>query len=238
MKPMAARHGKGRRQGCLTRYNKLMSQATSTIIRRAIWAVFIPVCAYYLYRAIRYRFLTPDALGPTFWNKQVWYSAHLGVALIPLLLGPLQFSHSLRQRYPLWHRRLGKCYLIGSALTALTALYLGATQSSEGSIVPVMLLATLWLLFIAGAFLTAKRRNFVTHRLFAIRSYTCAMVFVSLRVLGDVGYGTLFPFIESEAIRETTHEWISDFLPLLVVEALIAWIPSISRKTVSPPQGN
>jgi uncharacterized membrane protein len=155
---------------------------------------------------------------------------HAAVALMPLALGPLQFSPRLRRERPALHRRLGTIYLGGSALAALTAFYLGVTITYEGSIVPVTLLAVLWAFFVACAWITARRRHLAVHRLFAIRTYACAMVFVVLRILDDVGYDAMFPFIRNEGVREATHEWISCFVPLLLVEAAIAWVPSLRRR--------
>ena len=63
---------------------------------RLTWLVLIVLSAYYLYRAVNYRFLTPSRLGPDLFNKQLWYFAHLIVALPALVGAPLQFISSLR----------------------------------------------------------------------------------------------------------------------------------------------
>lgn len=111
--------------------------------------------AYYLYRGIRFRFFMEDSLE----TKVPWYFLHLGTAIAPLMLGPLQFWTRLRIRHPALHRTLGKVYLAGSALGALTALYLGVTIDLEGSVVHLVLLSSIWLFMVAGAWITIRRGN-------------------------------------------------------------------------------
>ena len=81
---------------------------------------------------------------------------------------------------------LGKIYIIGSLLGGFTALYLGFTQPYQGSIVPVILLALVWLFCTTAAWVTIVRKNVQAHRLFMIRSYVLALTFVSLRILSDM----------------------------------------------------
>ena len=81
--------------------------------------------AYYFYRGLRYRFITPDQLGPTFFHKKIWYFTHVLFALPVLIGGPIQFSARLRRSYPKVHRTLGKFYVFGVIVAALTAIYLG-----------------------------------------------------------------------------------------------------------------
>ena len=47
-----------------------------------LWlAALAALSAYYLYRAVDYRFLHADRLGPTLFNKQLWYFSHVLLAL-------------------------------------------------------------------------------------------------------------------------------------------------------------
>lgn len=209
-----------------------------TVIRKAVprvfWTVIILLSIYYFYRAINYRFVR-EGIGDTLWDKQFWFVSHLLTAIAPLALGPFQFWTWFRRRYVRWHRLLGKLYILGCLFGGLTALYLGYTQPYEGSIVPVMILALLWLFMTISAWLSIKNGNIEAHRLFMIRSYTLTLVFVFLRVLGDLieNYG-LLSFIESADIRDTTQEWLSWVIPLLTVEIIISWVPLLrSRKPVN-----
>ena len=93
-----------------------------------------------------------------------------------------------------------------------------------------MILALLWLFMTISAWLSIKNRNIEAHQLFMIRSYTLTLVFVFLRILGDlINNYNLLSFIGNADIRDTTQEWLSWVIPLLTVEIIISWLPSIRR---------
>lgn len=198
--------------------------------RQLWWALLIGLSGYYLYRAILFRFVPPGALGPTLFDKQIWYVSHLAFALPVLLGAPLQFSQRLRRARAALHRQLGRAYVIGATGAALTAIWLGATLDLEGSRLPIVLLGLLWLGFTLAAWRCAVRRDFVAHRQFMIRSYGLALVLVWLRIIGDVPGDTMFFYIKDQAIRDTTQEWMSWVVPLIVMELALSWWPLFRRK--------
>jgi uncharacterized membrane protein YozB (DUF420 family) len=203
------------------------------IVVRIFWTVIILLCFYYLYRAINFRFIK-EGISPTFWNKQFWFVSHLITAVIPLITGPFQFWTWFRNHHIKWHRLLGKIYIFGCLLGGMSALYLGITQPYPGSIVPTLILATLWLFMTSAAWITIKRRNVQAHRLFMIRSYTLALSFIFLRILSDLVYKHNFlSFIKNEDVKDATYEWMSWVLPVLVVEFFISWLPSIKKTKFS-----
>ncbi len=191
----------------------------------AFWLVIALLSAYYLYRGIKFRFFTEGNLS----TKVIWYYAHLATAVAPLMLGPFQFSTWLRVRHVAIHRTLGKIYIIGSIFGGLTAFYLSLTIGLEGSVVPLLFLSTTWIFMTIAAWITIRRGNIIAHRLFVIRSYGLAMVFVFLRLVGDIPQDKLFFFITSSEIRDTTLEWVSWIIPLLTIELIFSWIPSMRR---------
>ncbi|MGV3528666.1 MAG: DUF2306 domain-containing protein [Flavisolibacter sp.] len=200
------------------------------IYGRAFWVSIVVLSAYYLYRAILFRFFN-EGIGETFWNKQFYFVFHLLTAILPLVLGPLQFWNGFRTRYTYWHRLLGKVYIVGSLLGGVSAFVLGVLQPYEGSIVPVVILSLLWLFMTSAAWITIRNKNIKAHRLFMIRSYTLALTFVWLRILSDLVYNhNLLFFIQSQDIRDATYEWMSWVLPLLLVELMISWIPLMKSK--------
>ena len=152
--------------------------------------LLVLLASYYLYRAVRFRFLTPDQLGPDLLHKQLWYVGHLLAALAVFVGGPLQFSPTLRARRPALHRLIGRLYIGGATLASLTAIYLGATIEYEGSRLPIVLLGVLWLFFTLAAWRCALDGNMAAHRLFMIRSYGLALVLVWLRLAARRWGGT------------------------------------------------
>lgn len=197
------------------------------LLSKVFWIAVVVLSAYYLYRGIKFRFFTDGNLD----QKAGWYFLHLATAITPLALGPLQFWVQFRKRYIHLHRLLGKIYIIGSILGGLTALYLGLTIDLEGSIAPLTLLSVIWLFMTVAAWITIKKKNIVAHRLFMIRSYALALVFIFLRLIGDIPQDKLFFFISNSELRDTTLEWISWVVPLLIIEMIFSWIPLIRNKT-------
>lgn len=189
-----------------------------------MWAAVIALSAYYLYRALNFRFFAPDQLGPTLLNKQIFYIGHLALALPILLFGPFQFSATLRRARPQFHRWMGYFYVVGASGAALTAIYLGATIEYEGSRLPIVLAASLWLFFTVAAWRCAVRKDFNAHRLFMIRSYVVSLVLVWLRVLGDLD-DFFFFYVNPGDVRDATQEWLSWVGPLLIMEFILTWLP-------------
>ncbi len=197
------------------------------------WTILILLSAYYLYRAINYRFIR-QGIGTTFWNKQFWFVSHLSTAVIPLILGPFQFWSWFRKHYIKWHRILGKAYIIGCLFGGFSAIYLGITQPYPGSIVPTLILALLWLFMTSAAWITIKRKNVKAHRLFMIRSYTLTLAFIFLRILSDlVNKHNFLSFIKNEDVKDATYEWMSWVVPVLTVEFLLSWLPSLKKNKSS-----
>ena len=190
-----------------------------------LWlAVLAALSTYYLYRAVDYRFLHADRLGPTLFNKQLWYFSHVLLALPVVFGAPLQFLPGLRQSFPGVHRWTGRAYVVGASGAAILAIYLGATTEFEESRLSIVLTGMLWLFFTLAAWRSAVARNFVAHRAFMIRSYTLALVLVWLRVMYDF-QDHLFFFVQGEQARDGTREWASWVIPLLAVELWISWLP-------------
>lgn len=204
-----------------------------------LWLIGLTVLSvYYLYRAVNYRFLLADRLGPTLFNKQIWYFGHVLLALPVVFGAPLQFLPRLRQAAPHIHRWIGRAYVAGASGAALVAIYLGATIEYEGSRLSIVLTGALWLFFTLAAWRTAVAKNFTSHRAFMIRSYAMALVLVWLRLMNDF-QDQLFFYVADADMRDATREWASWVIPLLVVELWIAWVPQLkARRAPKPaPQG-
>lgn len=197
-----------------------------------IWlAALAMLSAYYLYRAVDYRFLHENRLGPSLFNKQLWYFSHVLLALPVVFGAPLQFLPQLRQSAPRVHRWIGRMYVFGASGAATLAIYLGATSEYEESRLSIVITGALWLFFTLAAWRAAVARNFVAHRAFMIRSYALALVLVWLRVMYDF-QEYLFFFVQDEQARDGTREWASWVIPLLVVEFWISWIPQLRSRLV------
>jgi len=205
--------------------------------RNALLYVWLSVIAllsfYYLYRAVDYRFLQEDRLGPTLLNKQLWYVSHVLLALPVVLGAPLQFVPLIRQRVPRIHRWIGRAYVLGASGAAVLAIYLGATIEYEGSRLSIVLTGVAWLFFTLAAWRCAVARNFTSHRAFMIRSYAMALVLVWLRLMYDFQDYLLF-YVNDEDMRDATREWASWVVPLLLVELWLTWLPQLTNSSFKP----
>jgi len=183
---------------------------------------------YYLYRAVSYRFGVPGRMGPPNPIGPVWYYVHLLFALPVLLGAPLQFTSELRLRMPAFHRAVGRAYICGATIAALTAVYMGTAGPYEGSRLSIAITGTLWMFFTLAAWRHAVAKNFVAHRTFMIRSYAMALVLVWLRLMYDF-QDILFFYVKNEDLRDATREWASWVVPLLVTELYLSWLPQLKK---------
>ncbi len=196
------------------------------------WFAFIGATLYFLADSAG-DVAAPDLQsGATTWNRTVWYVGHALIASPILLIAPLQFMPGLRQSRPKVHRWLGRAFLAGCMMAGLLGVYLGSTLYLPGSRIPLSLLGTLWFLFAAIAWQAARQRDFVNHRKFAIRAFALGAAFVWVRLINRV-QEDLFAFMPTEDLQETTKEWLTLVLPILITEAWLSWGP-IARSLFRP----
>ncbi|MFZ9395366.1 MAG: DUF2306 domain-containing protein [Erythrobacter sp.] len=192
------------------------------------WLLFVMASLYFLSDSIL-SLAEPDLQpGSTLWNRGVWYVGHAVIACPILLIAPLQFMPGLRQSRPSVHRWLGRLFLGSCMLAALLGVYLGSTIQYPGSRIPLTILGSLWFLFAAIAWQAARRRDFISHRRFAIRAFALGGAFVWVRLINR-SQGDLLGFIPIEDTQETTKEWLTLVLPILVTEMWLNWGP-VARK--------
>ncbi len=108
--------------------------------------------------------------GEVFENFVV--GAHLALAFVVLVCGPLQFSGALRTHLPRLHRMNGRVYLVTAIVTSLAGVYMIATRGTvgDGSLhLATSFNALLILCFAALAWRSAMRREFADHRVWMLR---------------------------------------------------------------------
>ena len=194
----------------------------------AFWAAFLAASIYFLLDSIG-DVLTPDLQdGSTTWNRIVWYVGHAVIASPILLIAPFQFMPGLRRSRPELHRWLGRVFLGSCIVAGLLGIYLGSTLYLPGSRIPLTLLATTWVCFAAIAWQAARRRDFVNHRKFAIRAFALGGAFVWVRIINGM-QEDIFAFMPMEDLQETTKEWLTLFLPIMICEIWLSWGP-VARK--------
>jgi uncharacterized membrane protein YozB (DUF420 family) len=117
-----------------------------------------------------------------------------------LLLGPMQFSDRLRQRFARLHRVVGRFYVAGVFIAAPFGFYIqhfeermGATRSFS---IAAAVDAALWMLTTGIALAFILRGKVQQHRQWMTRSFAVALVFLEVRVImGLSGWESLGPAV-------------------------------------------
>jgi len=105
---------------------------------------------------------------------------HTLAGIFALLIGPINFSSRIRQRYLQLHRVLGRIYVISVFVGSFTGI---ALASGRPGLPGTSMQAAAWMVCTTAAFITARNRHIVQHRQWMVRSYAVTFTFVSSRVL-------------------------------------------------------
>ena len=105
---------------------------------------------------------------------------HTLAGTLALLIGPINFSSRIRQRYLRLHRVLGKVYVVAVFVGAFTGISLAAGRPGLPG---TTMQAAAWVVCTTAAFITARNRQILQHRQWMARSYAVTFTFVSSRVL-------------------------------------------------------
>jgi hypothetical protein len=153
-----------------------------------------------------------------------WIVIHASAGALALVLGPLQFSSTLRRKSPATHRLIGRMYLGSIAMAAPIAVFLGFTHATPSMALPTLVQSILWVVTGSAALLAARNRNFELHRQWVIRSYAITFIFIITRVLMAIpalarhGFAALVPLL-----------WILNIAALLVTQLGINWLALFAR---------
>jgi uncharacterized membrane protein len=108
---------------------------------------------------------------------------HTLAGIFALLIGPINFSSRIRQRYLKLHRILGRVYVISVFIGSFTGI---ALAWGRPGLPGTSMQAAAWMVCTTAAFITARNRHLIQHRQWMARSYAVTFTFVSSRVLNLV----------------------------------------------------
>lgn len=201
---------------------------SKTIALVVFWIIVLSLSAWFYFdNAVAYLF---GYRNPRFFNNQVWFAIHILGATCSLFLGPVQFWKSVRTKYTHLHRLLGKVYVVGSLVAAISAFRLALLFDCVGCRYSLIPLSIFFFFTTLSAWYAIKKRNIVAHRQFMIRSYTCSLAFVFVRLYQVIPIGFIFDPITNPDVQGVVMEWLFSFMPLLLVEVVMIWIPSLSAR--------
>jgi len=166
-----------------------------------------------------------DAKDPAWQHYQPfrwWLLPHGMAGACALLLGPMQFSDRLRQRFTKFHRVVGRFYIAGVFVAAPLGFYIQHFEERMGGArsfsVAAAVDAALWWLTTGIALAFILKGKVQQHRQWMTRSFAVALVFLEVRViLGVTGLEKL-----NGAFDETVV-WICLAFSILFADAALQW---------------
>lgn len=150
-----------------------------------------------------------------------WLLPHGIAGACALLLGPMQFSDRLRQRFTKLHRVVGRIYVAGALIAAPLGFYiqffeerLGAPRSFS---IAAATDAFLWMTTTAIALAFILRGKVQQHRQWMTRSYAVAIVFLEVRVI------TGLAGVDNSVAAVETTVWMCLAFSLLAADIVLQW---------------
>ncbi|MEM7656930.1 MAG: DUF2306 domain-containing protein [Bacteroidota bacterium] len=116
----------------------------------------------------------PHGYTPGDWAGNLSIGIHLLLAAVVNIGGPIQILPQVRNRWPRFHRYLGRTYIGAGYLISLTGLFLVWVRGSVGGPEGAVSISINGLLIMAFATLTireARAGNFRSHRKWALRLF-------------------------------------------------------------------
>jgi Predicted membrane protein (DUF2306) len=143
------------------------------------------------------------------WN--IAFYVHIVLGGIALLIGWLQFSVNLRERYVQVHRSIGIIYVLSVFLSASTGLYI-AVYATGGIIAKAGFagLGIVWLLTTLQAYRVILKKEIRLHQTWMIYSYASCLAAVTLRIWLPILINVLH-----------------DFIPAYRIVAWLCWVPNL-----------
>lgn len=196
------------------------------------WSALILLSGWFYFdNAVVYLFGYRNERFP---GNEFWFVAHILGATCSLFLGPIQFWKSIRNKYLKFHRIVGKIYVIGTLVAAVSAFRLALIFDCIACRFSLIPLSFLLFLTTALAWYTIKQKNITAHKQFMLRSYTCALAFVFVRLYQVIPLDFMFGVIGNPEIEGIVTEWMFSILPLIILEIVMIWLPSIQKFSPSP----
>jgi len=179
--------------------------------------------AYVLYHNERFLIDAKNPEWPHIQSFKWWLLPHGLMGACALLLGPMQFSDRLRQRFTKFHRVVGRFYVAGVFVAAPLGFYiqyfeerLGGARSFSAAAATD---ALLWMITTGIAFAFILKGKVQQHRQWMTRSFAVAIVFLEVRVVLGV---TGLEKVANGAFNETVV-WACVAFSLLFADVVLQW---------------
>jgi len=143
------------------------------------------------------------------WNTGFYL--HIILGGVALLIGWTQFVSSWRNKFPLWHRTIGKIYISACLISALAGVYIacyatGGIIASSG----FMSLGLIWFCTTLKAYIVIRNGKVIKHQQMMIYSYAACCAAITLRIY--------LPLLIA---------FFHDFTTAYLIVAWLCWIPNL-----------
>jgi len=133
------------------------------------------------------------ALDDLFAHYPILTLVHIVPGLLFMLLGPLQFSSSIRARHLRWHRLSGRIFVICGVVIGVSALVMSLAMPAIGGFnqaASTTLFATFFLIALCRAFWYIRQGNVVLHRQWMIRAFSVGLAVATIRPIIGLFFAT------------------------------------------------
>ena len=149
---------------------------------------------------------------------------HVLGGTLMLFLGLANLYIGTSRKFFRYHKLIGRVYLIGGGLGAISAIVLTSSAAHKAAgvstftnnTISLLALAFAWLLAAGMAFRAVRNRRYDSHREWMIRSYVLVWSFVFCRLV------TRVPGVE-EMGGGNASIWLSWVGPLVICEVALQW---------------
>src|SRR4029077_15457969 len=125
-----------------------------------------------------------SALDDLFAHYPVLTLVHIVPGLLFMLLGPLQFSSTIRARHLRWHRWSGRVFMGCGLIVGSSALVMSFTMKSTGGVnqaAATVLFGAFFLYALCKAFWHIRRHEIALHRQWMIRAFSIGLAVATIR---------------------------------------------------------
>ena len=152
-----------------------------------------------------------------------WLMPHIATGAIALVLGPLQFSSTIRKKSLALHRWIGRTYVAAVLIAGVLGLYIILNFEAPEARWVMGTMAALWLITTAFAWVAALSRNIAQHKLWITRSYLFTYTFTTTRFVLDV----LWPGADGPGV--TNFYWVLN-VACLIFQDLVLWLSNLRSR--------
>ena len=177
---------------------------------------------YFIFKNAFPYFAYDEAYFGRHWEVKWSLIGHMSGGILALVIGPVQFWKSFRDKYIKTHRMLGKIYLVAILVGTVSAIHMALTTGLAIHwtwALALLGLAFAWIITAGMAYISIRRKRIVEHQKWMIKSYVVTFAFVTFRFLDDLplveGLGS---FIETGP----SNIWLSWTIPLMITEVVMS----------------